>query len=136
MKEKLNEILVKEYESLNKLLSVLDEQHSRIVKNDVFGMEAIVKEIEKENKAVAELEMERRKLTQGREISGIIQEFKDENLDRNYRNLKMLLQQLILQKDNNELLIRQRLSFTTQMLSILSPDRSAKTYNAYGRRRK
>lgn len=136
MKEKLNEILVKEHESLNKLLSALDEQHSRIVKNDVFGMEAIVKEIEKENKAVAELEMERRKLTQGREISGIIQEFKDENLDRNYRNLKMLLQQLILQKDNNELLIRQRLSFTTQMLSILSPDRSVKTYNAYGRRRK
>lgn len=135
MKEKLNEILVKEYESLNKLLSVLDEQHSRIVKNDVFGMEAIVKEIEKENKAVAELEMERRKLTQGREISGIIQEFKDENLDRNYRNLKMLLQQLILQKDNNELLIRQRLSFTTQMLSILSPDRSVKTYNSYGKRR-
>lgn len=135
MKEKLNEILVKEYESLNKLLSVLDEQHSRIVKNDVFGMEAIVKQIEKENKAVAELEMERRKLTQGREISGIIQEFKDENLDRNYRNLKMLLQQLILQKDNNELLIRQRLSFTTQMLSILSPDRSVKTYNSYGKRR-
>ena len=135
MKEKLNEILVKEYESLNKLLSVLDEQHSRIVKNDVFGMEAIVKKIEKENKAVAELEMERRKLTQGREISGIIQEFKDENLDRNYRNLKMLLQQLILQKDNNELLIRQRLSFTTQILSILSPDRSVKTYNSYGKRR-
>jgi flagellar biosynthesis/type III secretory pathway chaperone len=135
MKEKLNEILVKEYESLTKLLSVLDEQHSRIVKNDVFGMEAIVKKIEKENKAVAELEMERRKLTQGREISGIIQEFKDENLDRNYRNLKMLLQQLILQKDNNELLIRQRLSFTTQILSILSPDRSVKTYNSYGKRR-
>ncbi|MDF2882738.1 MAG: flgN [Clostridiaceae bacterium] len=135
MKEKLNLILVKEYESLNKLLSILDEQHIRVVKNDVFGMEAIVKEIEKENKAVAELEMERRKLTQGRKMSDIIQELNDENLDKNFRNIKMLLQEVTLQKDNNELLIKQRLGFTTQMLRILSPDRSVKTYNAYGKKR-
>lgn len=135
MKEKLNEILIKEYESLNKLLSTLDKQHNHIVKNDVFGMEAIVKEIGNENRVVAELEMERRKLTQGRNMSDIIRELKDETLDRNFRNIKMLLQQLILQKDNNELLIRQRLGFTTQMLSILSPDRSVKTYNAYGKKR-
>ena len=37
-----------------------------------------------------------------------------------------------MQKDTNELLIRQQMGFNAQILNIINPRREIKTYNSYG----
>ena len=133
MRAELNCIMVKEMEALRELLKLLDEQHNMLVKNDVYGLEDIVSRIQLSNKAVAEAEVERRRLAAGQTMSRLVETSSDAELDNNFRKIKMLLSELQLQKDTNELLIRQGLGFSTKMLSILNPDRNSKTYNSYGK---
>lgn len=133
MKKELNDIILKQSDALKTLLEALERQHSFIVKKDVFGMEKCMTEIEECNRSIAACEVKRRELTQGKSMSQIVEESSDEELDKNYRDIKKLIQETILQKDSNDLLIKQGLSYTNRMLSIMNPDRSAKTYNPYGK---
>ncbi|MBZ9636033.1 flagellar protein FlgN [Clostridium sp. FP1] len=136
MKEKLNVVMIQEIEAVMVLLVELEEQHRCIVVNDIFGMEACVDKIKKANKDIAHMEVERRKLTESRAMRSIIEEFKDEELEKNYFKINNLLQEVVLQKDTNELLIKQGLSFTNRILNVLNPARETKTYNAYGKVKK
>lgn len=131
--ERLNDIIIRESEALKKLLLLLDKQHGLLVKNDIFGLEGIAQELQLTNKEVAEIEVERRKEAAGTSMSNVVQSFKDESLERNFRNIKKLLSDIQLQKDTNDLLIKQGLGFSTRMLNILNPDRNIKTYNSYGK---
>ena len=54
------------------------------------------------------------------------------DLDNLYRSIKKLLDEMILQKDTNELLIKQQLSFTNKIISLINPKRDIPTYNSYG----
>jgi len=136
MKEKLNKIIIQEIEAVETLLLELEEQHRCIVVNDVFGMEACVGKIKEANKKIAYMEVERRKLTENRAMTDIIEEFRDTELENNYYKIKQLLQEVVLQKDTNELLIKQGLSFTNRILNVLNPVRETTTYNAYGKVKK
>jgi flagellar biosynthesis/type III secretory pathway chaperone len=129
----LNDLIIRETEALMLLLKALEEQHSLLIKNDIYGLEAVVDKIQSYNKSVAEIEIERRQLTKGGSMQVLVDGYKDEGIDRNYRNIKMLVNELKIQKDTNEMLVRQGLGFSARMLSILSPDRNSKTYNAYGK---
>ena len=129
----LNNIIIKEREALVKLLKLLEEQHNRLIKNDIFGLEEIVGVIQGCNKEIAEAEVERRKLVEGKSMRELINSSKDEVLDNNYRSIQKLLNEVIVQKDTNEMLIKQGLGFSTRMLNILNPDRNTKTYNSYGK---
>jgi flagellar biosynthesis/type III secretory pathway chaperone len=129
----LNNIIIKEHEALVKLLKLLEEQHNRLIKNDIFGLEEIVGVIQGCNKEIAEAEVERRKLVEGKSMRELINSSKDEVLDNNYRSIQKLLNEVIVQKDTNEMLIKQGLGFSTRMLNILNPDRNTKTYNSYGK---
>lgn len=133
MIEKLNNIMKDEILSLEKLLGALDKQHEYIVKNEILKLEKVVEEIEECNREIAKWEMERRNLTKGKTMSSIVEELKDMEIDNNYRKMRALLEELNVQKDANEMLIKQGLGFTTRMLQILNPDRSAKTYSPYGK---
>lgn len=59
---------------------------------------------------------------------------KDEELKAIYKEVTNLLEEIKLQKDSNDMLIKQAISLTTNMLNILNPDRTPKTYGPYGRR--
>lgn len=131
--ERLNDIIIRETEALKKLLSLLEKQYDLLIKNDIFGLEGITQELQLSNKEVAEIEVERRKEAAGTSMSNVVQSFKDECLERNFRNIKKLLSDIQLQKDTNDMLIKQGLSFSTRMLNILNPDRNVKTYNSYGK---
>lgn len=135
MTSQLNEVMVEEYKVLKELLETLDEQYEHLTKREVFALDKVVKKIEECSKNVARWEVERRKLTGNREVRKIIEELKDDQLEKNYKNIVKLLEEIQLQKDTNEMLIKQGLGFTTQMLNFINPDRGAKTYNAYGKRR-
>lgn len=129
----LKDIIIKEYEALKGLLKMLDEQYRCILNNDVFGLEACVSKIEKCNRTIADWEIKRRDITKGKEMSKLVAELHDKDLENSLRNVKMLIQETKLQKDTNELLLKQQLVFTSKVLNILNPDRSAKVYNSYGK---
>jgi len=136
MIQKLNEVMLQETEAVRTLLLELDEQYKCIVASDIFGMEACVNKIKEANKNIAFVEVQRRKLTENRSMGPIIEEARNVELEKNYYKIKQLLQEVVLQKDTNELLIRQGLSFTNRILNILNPVRESKTYNAYGKVKK
>ncbi len=136
MREELNKIIIQEIEAVDTLLLALEEQHRCIVINDIFAMEACVDNIKDANKSIANMEVQRRKLTENRTMGSIIEELRDEELENNYYKIKQLLQEVVLQKDTNELLIKQGLSFTNRILNVLKPVREVATYNAYGKVKK
>lgn len=134
MKNALNNIIELEINAIKKLLKELELQHEYIVKKDVFRMEECVLRIQEANKEVALLEMDRRKLIDKASMSEIINEINDEELNNNFRKIKKLLEETGLQKDSNELLIKQGLSFTNRMLNIINPKgNTSNTYNSYGK---
>ncbi|MBU3142351.1 flagellar protein FlgN [Clostridium sp. CF012] len=136
MMQKLNGVMIQEIEAVGVLLLVLEEQHGCIVVNDIFGMETCVGKIKEANKNIAHMEVQRRELTQNRAMTEIIEELKDAELESNYYKIKRLLQEVVLQKDTNELLIKQGLNFTNRILNVLNPARETTTYNAYGKVKK
>ncbi|WP_066892463.1 flagellar protein FlgN [Clostridium nigeriense] len=132
MKNSLKDILSFEEEKLRELLALLDKQYKLILSKDIFGMEAVVEEIKLKNKEVAEAEVERRRFLGNASIKEYVENTKDESLDISYRNIQKLLNEMVLQKDTNELLIKQQLSFTNKLLNIINPKKDATTYNSYG----
>lgn len=135
MTQELNRIMVEEYKAIQALLGALDEQFEYLTKREVFALDKIVKRIESCAREVARFEVERRNITKGKAMSKIMSDINNEELKNNYRNIKKLLEEIQMQKETNELLIRQGLGFTTQMLNVLNPDKGPKTYTAYGKRR-
>lgn len=136
-KKQLNQLMIIQIDTLSELLKLMEEQHSYIVKNDVFNMESIVEKIQTSNQKIANVELKRRELTKDmlkdKTFGKLIQQLNDKELENNFKNLRRLLEEIRLQKDTNELLIKQGLSFTNKMLMLLNPDRQAKTYNGYGK---
>lgn len=136
-KKQLNQLMIIQIDTLSELLKLMEEQHSYIVKNDVFNMESMVEKIQNSNQKIANVELKRRELTKDmlkdKTFGKLIQQLNDKELENNFKNLRRLLEEIKLQKDTNELLIKQGLSFTNKMLMLLNPDRQAKTYNGYGK---
>lgn len=133
MKDRLKAVIDNERLALMKLLTLLDEQHSLVMKNDVFSLEAMVDKIKLCNKEVAEWEVERRKVLNGKPMKEAIYQLDDEALEKSFREVKKTIEEVILQKETNDLLIRQQLSYTNRLLNYLNPNREAKTYNSYGK---
>ena len=133
MIEELNKVIVQETNAIKNLLIELDEQHRCIIVNDIFGLESCVRKIKEANKNIAYMEVERRKITEGRVMMDIIDESHDSELLKNFYKIQQLLQELVLQKNTNELLLRQGLSFTNRILNVLNPARETATYNSYGK---
>ncbi|KEI13070.1 flagellar biosynthesis protein FlgN [Clostridium novyi B str. ATCC 27606] len=133
----LLEVMTEQKVALNRLLNILEEQHKYIIKNDVFGMEAVVEKIQEENQNVANLELKRRNLTNGlledKTLGRLVYELDNDDLLNAFRSVRKILEEIRLQKDTNELLIKQGISLNNRILAFLNPDRQAKTYNGYGK---
>lgn len=136
----LKELMIKLQCALILLLKLLEEQHSYVVENDVFKMEAIVEKIEKCNQEIASIELKRREITKGllvdKPFGKLIQDLGDNELKDMLRNLRRIINDVKIQKETNDLLLKQGLSFTNRMLTILNPDRQMKTYDGYGKMRR
>lgn len=126
-------IVVREYEALKKLLILLEEQHGLLISNDLQALEEIVERIGLCNRGIAEVEVERRKLMDGKSMKALIAEIGDEELDKNYRGIQKLLNEIQVQKESNDMLIKLGLGFSSKMLNILTPEKNTKTYNSYGK---
>lgn len=132
MINELTIVIKNEGEALKKLLSLLEKQYKHVMKKEVFELEALVDEIKLVNKEVAQAEVERRKLVGQRSMREIVNASNDEELDNSYREINRIILAVKQQKETNELLIRQQMSFNNQILNIINPRREIKTYNSYG----
>lgn len=132
MINELTIVIKNEGEALKKLLSLLEKQYKHVMKKEVFELEALVDEIKLVNKEVAQAEVERRKLVGQRSMREIMNTSNDEELDNSYREINKIILAVKQQKETNELLIRQQMSFNNQILNIINPRREIKTYNSYG----
>lgn len=132
MINELTIVIKNEGEALKKLLSLLEKQYKHVMKKEVFELEALVDEIKLVNKEVAQAEVERRKLVGQRSMREIVNTSNDEELDNSYREINRIILAVKQQKETNELLIRQQMSFNNQILNIINPRREVKTYNSYG----
>lgn len=132
MSNKLKDVLTLEEEKLRELLSLLDKQHKLILNKDIFAMESVAEEIKIKNKEVAEVEVNRRRFLGNTSIRDYIASSNSNDLDNAYRSIQRLLNEMILQKDTNELLVKQQLSFTNKLLNLMNPKKDAATYNSYG----
>ena len=126
-------IIQKETEALKGLLVILEKQYKSIINKETFELDAIVDEIKLANREVAKQEVERRKLLNGKKVQDIINESGNKELDRVYREIKMVLESIKHQNETNDLLIKQQLVFTNRMLNIINPKREKGTYTSYGR---
>ncbi|MGG7176601.1 flagellar export chaperone FlgN [Clostridium paraputrificum] len=132
MVHELIDIIRSEELALSKLLSLLEEQYKHIMEKNVFELDGMVEKIKLCNKEIAEEEVRRRKLVGTNSMKEVVRNYKDENLDNAYRDIKKLIEVVTMQKETNELLIRQQMSFNAQILNIINPRREIKTYNSYG----
>ncbi|MBU5591111.1 flagellar protein FlgN [Clostridium sp. MSJ-4] len=133
MKEELKAVMKEESKYLKDLLNLLDKQHEYILKNEIFPLEAIIEDIKVCNKSIAESEVKRRSITKGNTMSDIVKQLNDEEVETIYRDIQKLLHELNLQKDTNELLLKQGLSFSGKILNIINPNRGSTTYNSIGK---
>lgn len=136
MKEQLSIILLNELEAIEQLLKALEKQHTCLISSNAVTLESCVKDIDEINKRMAEWEVKRREITHGRSMREIIDEIRDEEIEKNFRKIRRLLEEAKLQKDTNELLIKQGLGFTNKILNIMNPSRTPKIYNSYGKIKK
>ena len=125
----LLKIMQDEREALSGLKDMLVEQYQYIMKNDVFGLEGIVSKIQGSNKNVAQCEVNRRKELAGKSLKEVIKT--DYDLSNEYDEINKVIEEIRLQKETNELLIKQQLVLTNKMLAIINPSREQKTYNSY-----
>lgn len=130
---KLKEIVKVEKAAVEKQLALLDKQNSLIMKNDPIMLEMIVEEIKLVNKDIAESEVSKRKILNGKNFKEFVFEAGDIELENLFRDIRKTVDLLRLQNETNKLLIKQQLSYTNRMLMILNPNREAKIYNSYGK---
>lgn len=132
MNKKLTEVIKNEKQALEKLLELLDKQYQHVMDKEVLELDAIVDKMKEASKDIAKIEVERRKLVSNNSMQELVNSYGDEELDTEYRKIKILLESIKLQKDTNDLLIRQQMSYNNQILNIINPSREIKTYNSYG----
>ncbi|WP_291572652.1 flagellar protein FlgN [Clostridium sp. UBA4548] len=133
----LKVVLKEEVNIVKDLLDLLEKQHSYLVNQEVFNLDGIIPKIEDVSKMLAKEETKRRVLTENRNMSSIILEFKeDEELNSLYNCLLTLLEEIKTQKFSNDLIIKQTLSYTNSMLNMLKPRNENNTYNGYGKFKK
>ncbi|AOR22898.1 flagellar protein FlgN [Clostridium taeniosporum] len=136
MIQELIEIIDNEESALRELLSLFEIQYKMIMEKDVFGLEGLVDKMNECNKKIAAHEVSRRQLIGKKSIKDILNDFNDEKLNASYERIQKTLKDVTLQKETNEMLLKQQIMFNNQMLNIMNPNREMKTYNSYGNLRR
>lgn len=125
--------LMKEQKAhLDQLLILLQVQKEMIMKKDAFGLEGLVNKLSDCSKKIAQEEVARRKVLGEYSLVDIVKKCNNDELKHLYEKVKEVLNEIILQKETNSLLLKQELVFTNKMLNVINPDREIKTYNSFG----
>ncbi|ALB44515.1 MULTISPECIES: flagellar export chaperone FlgN [Clostridium] len=132
MINELIKLIQSQEEELQRLLELLETQYKMIMSKDVFGLEGLVDKINESGKKIAKQEIERRNLTGEKNIKDIIYNSNNDKLKELYGKIQTTLNNTIMKKETNEMLLKQQIVFNNKMLEIINPRREMKTYNSYG----
>ena len=133
MNSQLKVIIFEEKNIIKNLLNLLDEQYNFIINKDVIKMDKVAKQLDEVAKNLARIEIKRRKIM-GSETSmkEVVESSNDEKIKQSYEEIQTTLKMIEIQKEANEILIKQRLFFTKKMINCIKPNKGIGTYNAYG----
>lgn len=133
MNPALKLVIFEQKEVLQELLNLLDKQYDFILSKDVINLDKIASEMDDISKKLATIELRRRNLSEGADLKKLIEDSQDNHIKDAYENIKITLTSIQLQKETNEILIKQNLFFTHKMLSMINIPNSTGTYNSYGK---
>ncbi|SCJ98124.1 FlgN protein [uncultured Clostridium sp.] len=133
MNAELKLIVFEEKNILQELLELLDNQYRAIIDKEIILIEKITTKIESIGKRLATIEIKRRNFVKDGDFKSIIENSEDDHIKSAYAEIKVLLNNLELQKDTNNTLIKQQLFFTNKMIKVIKPSKSVGTYNSYGK---
>lgn len=133
MDKQLLSLLNDEYKAMEDLLKALEEQFEFLTVQDVFKLEAVTEKIDNCSRELARTEGKRRTITGKVSLRSYVEEINDKSINEVYDRIVKILGELNLQKDSNDLLIRQSLGYTNAMLSMINPPKQPVTYNGYGK---
>jgi flagellar biosynthesis/type III secretory pathway chaperone len=134
----LKVIIYEEKNILSKMLNLLDEQYKYILEKDIKKLNEIVKDLEDTSRELASLEIKRRSIvSEDMSMKSIVDESNDEHFQEAYKDIVSTIKMVELQKETNDILIKQELFFTKKMINFIKPNnKNANTYNAYGQIKK
>ena len=132
MVEQLINLMNNQNKHLNQLLQLLTIQYKLITKKDTFGLEELVGKMNECSKIVAQDELERRNLLGKSSLKNFVAESGNEDLQKAYYDVKETLNNITSQKETNEMLLKQQISFNMRIMDMINPNKEIKKYNSYG----
>lgn len=136
MIKELIELMQNQEKELHALIELFEIQYKMIMSKDAFGLEGLVDKIDECGKKIAKEEVKRRKLIGEQSIKDVVNNSDDDEVKELYGKIQTTLNNVILKKETNEMLLKQQIVFNNKMLQILNPSRENKTYNSYGNLRR
>ena len=133
MNPELKVIIYEQRKLFKELLSLLDEQYDLILGKDAKLLDKVAKKLESISSDIAKLEIQRRNLI-GSDFSmqTLIEKTDDENIKEAYEEIVNTIKMIQIQKESNDMLLKQKLFFTKKMLNMIKPSQGIGTYNNYG----
>jgi len=132
MIKELIKLMQNQDNDLKELLELLETQYKMIMSKDVFGLEGLVDKINECGKKIAQEEVQRRKLIGEESIKKIVNNSANEELKEAFSKIQNTLNNVVLKKETNDVLLKQKIMLNNKMLQIINPIREIKTYNSYG----
>lgn len=132
MVNELIKLMQDQNNDLKELQELLETQYKMIMSKDVFGLEGLVDKINECGKRIAKEEVQRRNLTGEDSIKEIVNNSNNEELKQVFSKIQVTLNDVVLKKETNDILLKQQILFNTKMLNLMNPSRTIKTYNSYG----
>lgn len=138
MNPRLIKIMSEELNTLESLLNLLENQYNLLVsiEKDVVKISQIAEEIDLVIKNIANYEIEKKQILQGKSLGEVVEKYNDEKVSNVYVKTLNLLDIIAMQKDTNNVFVKQQLFFTKSMIRAITPKRNAEVYDSYGKIKK
>lgn len=133
MNPELKVIIYEQRKLFKELLNSLDEQYDLMLGKDATLLDKVVKKLENTSRDIAKLEIQRRNIVGSDfSMSSLIEKTNDENIKEAYEEIKQTIKMIEIQKESNQILLKQKLFFNKKMLNTLKPNQGIGTYNYCG----
>ena len=133
MNPELIVIIYEQRKLFKELLNLLDEQYDLILGKDAKLLEKVAKKLENASRDIANLEIQRRNIVWSNfSMGSLIEKSDDKNIREAYEEIKQTINMIEIQKESNDIILKQKLFFNKKMLNVLKPSQGIGTYNYSG----
>lgn len=133
MNPELKVIIFDEKDKLKDLLKLLDEQYDLVINKELIKLDKIARDLDEAAKELARIEIRRRKIMgSDTSMKQTIENCDDTSIQEAYEDIKSTLKMIEIQKEANDILIKQKLFFTKKMINFIKPNKGVATYNSSG----